>query len=77
LYPTILQVAKSSLMDERTISPDPSYNKSASPRKNVKPKYSVMRDTSVGKGTRLYHQIKLYKCEIGEKCKVDAYVYIE
>ena len=31
----------------------------------------------IGEGTRVYDQVNLYKCEIGNDCKIDAFVYIE
>ena len=40
-------------------------------------RYSVLKDVKIGEGTRVYDQVNLYKCEIGEKCKIDAFVYIE
>ncbi|MEM4522035.1 MAG: acyltransferase [Nitrososphaeria archaeon] len=42
-----------------------------------KPKYSIIKDITVGENTRIYDQVNLYKCKIGKNCKIDAYVYIE
>ncbi|MEM3713153.1 MAG: acyltransferase [Thermoproteota archaeon] len=42
-----------------------------------KSKYSIIKDITVGEGTRIYDQVNLYKCKIGRNCKIDAYVYIE
>ena len=40
-------------------------------------KFSVITDVKVGQGTRIYDQVNLYKCKIGENCKIDSNVYIE
>jgi UDP-2-acetamido-3-amino-2,3-dideoxy-glucuronate N-acetyltransferase len=41
------------------------------------PRYSVLKDVKIGQGTILHDQINLYKCSIGENCKIDSFVYIE
>ncbi len=41
------------------------------------PNFSVIKGIVTGRKTRIYDQVNLYKCHIGEKCKIDAYVYIE
>lgn len=42
-----------------------------------RPKYSVINGVTVGKGTKIFDQVNLYKCKIGNNCKIDAFVYIE
>jgi len=42
-----------------------------------KPKYSVIKDIEIGKNVRIYDQVNLYKCKIGDNAKIDAFVYIE
>jgi len=42
-----------------------------------KPKYSKIVDVKIGKGSKIYDHVNLYKCEIGENAKIDAFVYIE
>ena len=42
-----------------------------------KPKYSVIKDATVGRNSRIYDHGNLYKCQIGKNSKVDAFVYIE
>lgn len=42
-----------------------------------KPKYSVIVDCEIGKGTIIHDHVNLYKCKIGKNCKIDAFVYIE
>ncbi|MCC5999040.1 MAG: N-acetyltransferase, partial [Thermofilum sp.] len=42
-----------------------------------RPKYSVIKRVTVGKGTKIFDQVNLYKCRIGKNCKIDAFVYIE
>jgi len=42
-----------------------------------KSKYSVQKDVVVGKNTRIYDHVNLYKCKIGKDSKIDAFVYIE
>lgn len=40
-------------------------------------KYSFLKDVEIGEGTVVHDQVNLYKCKIGKKCKIDAFVYIE
>lgn len=42
-----------------------------------RPRYSILRETSVGEGTIVHDHVNLCKCTIGRNCKIDAYVYIE
>lgn len=42
-----------------------------------KSKFSIVKDIDLGTDTRIYDQVNLYKCQIGENSKVDAFVYIE
>ncbi len=42
-----------------------------------RPKYSVIKQTTVGDGTRVYDQVNLFGCKVGKNTKIDAYVYIE
>jgi UDP-2-acetamido-3-amino-2,3-dideoxy-glucuronate N-acetyltransferase len=36
-----------------------------------------VKDITVGRNTRIYDQVNLYKCKIGEGSKIDAFVYVE
>jgi len=45
--------------------------------KTSRPKYSVIKKSKIGEGSRVYDQVNLYGCTIGENTKIDAYVYIE
>lgn len=40
-------------------------------------KFSVIKNTKVGRNSRIYHQVNLYGCKIGRNTKIDSYVYIE
>ena len=40
-------------------------------------KYSVIVDVEIGHDTIIKDQVNLYKCKIGNNCKIDAFVYIE
>ena len=42
-----------------------------------KTRFSVLKNIAIGSNTRIYDQVNLYKCTIGENCKIDAFVYIE
>jgi predicted dehydrogenase/serine acetyltransferase len=42
-----------------------------------KSKFSVVKNVESGRGTKIYDQVNLYKCKIGENCKIDAFAYIE
>jgi UDP-2-acetamido-3-amino-2,3-dideoxy-glucuronate N-acetyltransferase len=39
--------------------------------------FSIIKGSIKGRRTKIYDQVNLYKCHIGENCKIDAYVYIE
>ncbi|MGA3192917.1 MAG: DapH/DapD/GlmU-related protein [Candidatus Bathyarchaeia archaeon] len=41
------------------------------------PRYSLLKNVSVGQGTIVHDQVNLYNCKIGKNCKIDAFVYIE
>ena len=41
------------------------------------PDYAVIKKAKIGKNARIYDQVNLYGCEIGENTKIDAFVYIE
>ena len=43
----------------------------------TKPKYSVLIDVKIGKNTIIKDHVNLYKCKIGDNCKIDSFVYIE
>ncbi|HKI76670.1 MAG TPA: N-acetyltransferase, partial [Candidatus Bathyarchaeia archaeon] len=40
-------------------------------------KYSIINNAKIGRNARIYDQVNLYGCEIGENTKIDSYVYIE
>lgn len=40
-------------------------------------RFSIIKDIGVGSGTRIFDQVNLYKCHIGNGSKIDAYVYVE
>lgn len=42
-----------------------------------KPRFSLIKDITVGSDSRIYDQVNLYKCRIGKESKIDAFVYIE
>ncbi len=42
-----------------------------------RPRYSIIRRTVLGNGSRVYDQVNLYGCKVGKNTKIDAYVYIE
>lgn len=42
-----------------------------------RPRYSKFVDCKVGEGTKLFDIVNLYKCKIGDNCKIDSFVYIE
>lgn len=42
-----------------------------------KQRFSVIIDVDVGEGTQIHDHVNLYKCKIGKKCKIDAFVYVE
>jgi UDP-2-acetamido-3-amino-2,3-dideoxy-glucuronate N-acetyltransferase len=41
------------------------------------PRYSIIKKSKIGKGSRVYDQVNLYGATIGKDTKIDAYVYIE
>lgn len=44
---------------------------------NRKPEFSIIKDVIIGENCKILDQINLYKCKIGNNCKIDAFVYIE
>jgi acetyltransferase-like isoleucine patch superfamily enzyme len=42
-----------------------------------RPKYSVITKSTIGKNSKIYDQVNLYHCSIGDNTKVDAFVYLE
>src|SRR5215472_3323556 len=40
-------------------------------------RYSIVRKTTVNPSARIYDQVNLYGCRIGENTKIDSFVYIE
>lgn len=68
----LIEIAKRSLREERTVRADSLYGKTP-----VSSLYSILRDVSVGEDTKVHDQVNLYGCRIGRNCKIDAYVYIE
>src|SRR5213593_3430400 len=40
-------------------------------------RFSVIKKAVIGKGSRVYDQVNLYKCKIGKNTKIDAFVYLE
>src|SRR5437762_13551309 len=40
-------------------------------------RFSVIKKAVIGKGSRVYDQVNLYKCRVGKNTKIDSYVYIE
>lgn len=41
------------------------------------PRFSVIKKTQLGRKTRIYDQVNLYGCKIGNNTKIDAYTYVE
>ena len=41
------------------------------------PDYAIIKRVKFGKDVRIYDQVNLYGCEIGDNTKIDAFVYIE
>ncbi len=41
------------------------------------PDYAIIKKAKIGKNSKIYDQVNLYGCEIGENTKVDSFVYIE
>jgi UDP-2-acetamido-3-amino-2,3-dideoxy-glucuronate N-acetyltransferase len=40
-------------------------------------KYSIIKKAEFGKNSRIYDQVNLYGCKVGQNTKIDAFVYIE
>ena len=41
------------------------------------PKYSLLKEATIGEGSVIHDQVNLFKCRIGKNCKIDAFVYVE
>jgi UDP-2-acetamido-3-amino-2,3-dideoxy-glucuronate N-acetyltransferase len=42
-----------------------------------KKRFSIIKDIVADPSSRIYDQVNLYKCRVGEGSKIDAFVYIE
>ena len=42
-----------------------------------RPKYSILKKSRIAPSSRVYDQVNLYGCTIGENTKIDAFVYVE
>jgi len=42
-----------------------------------KSKFSILKDIEVGRNSKVFDQVNLYKCKIGENSKVEPFTYIE
>src|SRR6266571_3647515 len=40
------------------------------------PKYSIVNNAKIGRNARIYDQVNLYGCEIGDNCKIRPFVFI-
>lgn len=52
-------------------------NKKNEDNTEVESRYSVIKKVKKGEGTIIKDHVNLYGCEIGNNCKIDAFVYIE
>lgn len=41
------------------------------------PDYAVIKNAKFGKDVKIYDQVNLYGCEVGDNTKIDSFVYIE
>jgi UDP-2-acetamido-3-amino-2,3-dideoxy-glucuronate N-acetyltransferase len=39
-------------------------------------KFSIIKDAEIGEGTRIHDQVNIYKCKIGDNCKIRPFVFI-
>lgn len=44
---------------------------------DTNPKFSVLNSVEVGRDTKIFDQVNLYKCKIGENSKIEPFTYIE
>jgi UDP-2-acetamido-3-amino-2,3-dideoxy-glucuronate N-acetyltransferase len=42
-----------------------------------RPKYSILKNSTIAESSRVYDQVNLYGCTIGKNTKIDAFVYVE
>ena len=42
-----------------------------------RPKYSILKKSRLAPSSRVYDQVNLYGCTVGENTKIDAFVYVE
>ena len=43
----------------------------------MRPKFSLIKNVKIGKGTIIRDHVNLYGCIIGNNCKIESFVYIE
>ena len=41
------------------------------------PKYSILKNSTIARSSRVYDQVNLYGCTVGKNTKIDAFVYVE
>ncbi len=46
-------------------------------KSNTNPRFSIIKDCKIGKGTIIRDFVNIYKAKIGKNSKIGAYVYIE
>ncbi len=42
-----------------------------------KPRHAIVKKAKLGKDSRIYDQVNLYGCTVGDNTKVDAFTYVE
>jgi acetyltransferase-like isoleucine patch superfamily enzyme len=42
-----------------------------------RPKYSILKNSTIARSSRVYDQVNLYGCTVGKNTKIDAFVYVE
>jgi UDP-2-acetamido-3-amino-2,3-dideoxy-glucuronate N-acetyltransferase len=53
------------------------YNKEILTLTGKKPKYALINGAEIGEGTKVFDQVNLFRCKVGQNTKIDSYVYIE
>jgi len=43
----------------------------------MEPRFSIIKNAKIGKGTKIRDHVNLYGCKIGSNCKIESFVYIE
>lgn len=73
----VLEAVRESVRAQRVVGLNELPRGRPRPLPGRPPEFSVITGARFGEGARILDQVNLYKCEVGARSKVDAFVYVE